>query len=277
MIDLADAAARLRRPEHTGENRCRPCTVLNIGLAVAGALLVAELVSGRLGIVALGASLLLIYLRGYLVPGTPQITATYVPERVLRLFGKGDSNTDAFTTTDATIRPLLQAGVLTAARSDGRLRPTAGFRESWREGVAQSSSTPTEVADALGATDVTAKGEASFVVDGNRLVRWESKAALVADLATAGELRTRFDDWETMDDAERTDLLTTARAFLPACPSCDGPVAVERQRIDPCCRPPFTVVRSTCSECDTLLVETTVRDENANWLDALPVERGETP
>ncbi|MBP1902333.1 hypothetical protein J2744_002023 [Halorubrum trapanicum] len=78
---------RIREPEYTGENRCVPCTVLNGILAVA--LTAAAAVFGPVvAAVVLVASLGSIYYRGYLVPGTPELTKRYLPDRVLRLFGK---------------------------------------------------------------------------------------------------------------------------------------------------------------------------------------------
>ncbi|CDK39939.1 hypothetical protein [Halorubrum sp. AJ67] len=78
---------RIREPEYTGENRCVPCTVLNVVLAAA--LTAAAAVFGPVVAAAvLVASLGSIYYRGYLVPGTPELTKRYLPDRVLRLFGK---------------------------------------------------------------------------------------------------------------------------------------------------------------------------------------------
>ncbi|TKX73588.1 hypothetical protein EXE46_13545 [Halorubrum sp. GN11_10-6_MGM] len=78
---------RIREPEYTGENRCVPCTVLNGVLAVA--LTAAAAVFGPVAAaVVLTASLGSIYYRGYLVPGTPELTKRYLPDRVLRVFGK---------------------------------------------------------------------------------------------------------------------------------------------------------------------------------------------
>ncbi|ELZ36586.1 hypothetical protein [Halorubrum tebenquichense] len=78
---------RIREPEYTGENRCVPCTVLNVALAAA--LTAASAVFGPVVAAAvLTASLGSIYYRGYLVPGTPELTKRYLPDRVLRLFGK---------------------------------------------------------------------------------------------------------------------------------------------------------------------------------------------
>lgn len=78
---------RLRNPEYTGDNRCLPCTVVNLFLAVVLAVLVA-LVTPLLGAVILFASVATIYLRGYLVPGTPVLTERYLPDWILALFEK---------------------------------------------------------------------------------------------------------------------------------------------------------------------------------------------
>ncbi len=88
---------RLRRPEYTGENRCLPCTVVNAALAalaatgVGSGLVVAGVSAAYAAGVAagvLGVSAVSIYLRGYLVPGTPALTKRYFPPWLLSLFGK---------------------------------------------------------------------------------------------------------------------------------------------------------------------------------------------
>lgn len=94
FMNLTD---KLRRPEYTGENRCLPCTVINLAIAVAAAVLTGVLfaglgvsTAGRVvagGLVLIG-SVAAVYLRGYLVPGTPTLTKRYLPRPVLRLFGK---------------------------------------------------------------------------------------------------------------------------------------------------------------------------------------------
>jgi len=83
-IDVVDT---LRQPEYTGENRCEPCTVLNIAIAmILGSAIARKSKLG--GILGFGISVGLIYLRGYLVPGTPTLTERYLPAEVLRWFGK---------------------------------------------------------------------------------------------------------------------------------------------------------------------------------------------
>jgi len=84
QLDVVDD---LRQPDYTGENRCEPCTVLNLVIATVASSLIAR--KSRLGgLLAIGISITLIYLRGYLVPGTPTLTKRYLPPAVLRWFGK---------------------------------------------------------------------------------------------------------------------------------------------------------------------------------------------
>jgi hypothetical protein len=60
----------LRRPEHTGERRCWPCTVVNVVLVLGAAVAVARRRRlAALPVVLVGTTL--VYLRGYVVPGTP--------------------------------------------------------------------------------------------------------------------------------------------------------------------------------------------------------------
>ena len=98
--DDASLLDRWRDPAYTGANRCRPCTVVNLCIAVAISAAVA-LVAPLLALPVLALSLLVVYLRGYLVPGTPTLTARYLPEPVLRAFGKeppGPSTTNEWET-----------------------------------------------------------------------------------------------------------------------------------------------------------------------------------
>jgi hypothetical protein len=92
MIDLRGVLKAIEQPEYTGENRCLPCTVLNLAVAVGVALVVGRRRRAAAGAWLLGA-VALIALRGYLVPGTPELTKRYLPDEVLAWFGKDPRET----------------------------------------------------------------------------------------------------------------------------------------------------------------------------------------
>ena len=75
----------LRNEEYTGENRCLPCTAVNVGIALLlGAL--AAIRSRGAAAVVVAVSFAAIYLRGYLVPGTPELTKRYLPDWAAQYF-----------------------------------------------------------------------------------------------------------------------------------------------------------------------------------------------
>jgi len=86
---LTRPIGRLRNPEYTGENRCIPCTAVNVAIAAVAAVAVAVALTTPVGLAVLVVSLAAVYLRGYLVPGTPTLTGRYLPDSVLARFDKG--------------------------------------------------------------------------------------------------------------------------------------------------------------------------------------------
>lgn len=168
---------RLRQPEYTGENRCIPCTVTNVvitvGLVLAvwyGWTVLVGSLAWLVGGLVLVGGLAAIWLRGYLVPGTPTLTKQYFPESVLRVFDKeptadtpggfdtgaveteddaaataeetaadhDEADTDADAETAAETEEidaeelLLSAGVVTPCANEDDLCMTEGFRVNWR-------------------------------------------------------------------------------------------------------------------------------------------------
>ena len=143
---------RLKQPEYTGENRCLPCTVVNsiIALIAAG---IIGLVWVPAGLVALTTFAGAIYLRGYLVPGTPELTKRYFPDRALRAFGKepptsesetyhvdrpvedaigeGDVDQDDDLNGDDVEALLVDGGVVEEDPSIDDLRLTDSFQAVW--------------------------------------------------------------------------------------------------------------------------------------------------
>lgn len=257
-MSVTEITAAVRQPEYTGENRCTPCTIVNVLLAAALAIPVTVL-SPPVGALVFFGSLLAIYLRGYLVPGTPELTKRYLPPTVLRLFGKeavpetlGDLENEALWTA------LETAGIVSRGHGPAL---ADGFRSRWLdeiERVRDGDLDERAIERTLGVETAAKRGDRAYSVEGNQLVRWDSRAALVADVAAAAVFRERFEDWEGLDSDGRQDVFERLRLLLASCPECGGTVERDGERLDPCCQRAYTVVWADCADCGSLLVELSV-------------------
>lgn len=248
--ELSTVGDRLRRPEYTGENRCLPCTVVNLCLAVVAAAAV-TLVSGPVGgVVVLAVAVGAIYFRGYLVPGTPTITVRYFPPWLLELFGK-----------EFDLRETLQPieGVAVRATPEGG-RLVDSFASAWIdqiEGLRSKGVEDEDVARLLGVPEASGvPGDVAYVVDGG-LRQWLSESALLADAAAAAVLAERGGDgWDSLDPDARVATLRDLRKYLETCPLCDGDLDNEEtETVETCCTESERVLMATCVECDTRLIE----------------------
>jgi hypothetical protein len=271
MSSIAGVVDRLRQPEHTGKNRCPPCTVVNLLIAVVIAGVVAIL-SPWVGIAAFVVFVGAIYFRGYLVPGTPRLTKQYLPARVLRLFGK-QAVEDAFnsgsvaagntTARTAEIDEALAAADVVRRVGADDIDLTPEFREEWRDrirSVRERTLGEEDVREMVGADSVSRHGDQSFVVDGNRSVRWGSQAAFIADIATASILEERSEGWASFEWDRQRSVLLGLRLCLERCPSCDSAVETTDHRADPCCQKPHLMAQSVCGNCGAALADAAVVD-----------------
>ena len=255
---------RFRQPDYIGENRCTPCTVVNIAIA-AGVSAFTALASTVLGVGVFTLSLGTIYLRGYLVPCTPTLTMRYFPERVLRWFDKDAATpmTDEIIGIDPS-RVLFNIRAVEPCHEGTDLCLTSEFREAWREHIQTvRAHDPGEdlLADALGIPDsddritFDRQGEAFVAYTGEAVIgQWSSQAAVIADVAAATELDDRTADWADLTPAEVARVLMSLRIFIEQCPKCDGSVEVDQNVVESCCRS-YDVVASTCQDCDGRLFE----------------------
>ncbi|WP_121820110.1 hypothetical protein [Halostella salina] len=268
----------LRQPEYTGENRCTPCTVVNVILAVLGSAAVGWLaatvagpsVGAGAGATAFALCLAAIYLRGYLVPGTPTLTKRYLPDRVLAWFDKAPAAVDQSTAADSArdadaefdpVDPeqvLLDAGAVEPCESVDDLCLADGFRETW-VGAMDADVTADDAVAALGlsvADCQLAEFEGAYRLerDGRRVAQWPSKAALVADVAGATAFERQYDGWASLDSEDRGQLLSALRLFADTCPLCGGRVELGEDTVESCCRS-YDVVAVTCGDCDARLLE----------------------
>ncbi|MFB6156197.1 MAG: hypothetical protein ABEJ22_09895 [Haloferacaceae archaeon] len=260
----------LRRPEYTGENRCIPCTVTNLAIALVASAVV-SLLWLPLGVVVFAASLASIYLRGYLVPGTPDLTRRYFPDWLLSAFDK-DPRMDAAgvdvagdgadaETLDAEA-VLRTAGAIVDDERGEDVVLAPDFERAWfdrMDRVDHSRTDVDELADLLSveADRLSLDRHDDAVVaylDGRWIGQWESRAAFVADLAGDRELESRVPSWNDLPLAHRSEVLGGLRLCLDRCPACGGSVVVHQDVVESCCRSK-DVVAATCEQCDARLFE----------------------
>ncbi|WP_255151221.1 hypothetical protein [Halorarius halobius] len=277
---------RLRQPEYTGENRCTPCTAVNIVLAVclsAAAGYAWSLAVGPWWWVAFwgvfGVSVAAIWLRGYLVPGTPELTKRYFPDWLLAYFDKGPQASGGLAAgaSDGDLRTdvdpeslLLSAGVVEPCAQEDDLCLTEAFRAAWHDRMADLRAADADRAALADQLDID-PGSLRFeehdsgfeAFDGDRrLGQWESRAALIADLAAAAELPQHVDDWDRLAVSAKAQVLGGLRVFLETCPTCEGQVTAGTEVVESCCRS-HEVVAVGCRDCDARLLEVPFHDGQA--------------
>jgi len=318
-------------PEHTGENRCLPCTLVNaVGVAVAAALLSRRRRSLGLLVAAVGATA--VWLRGYVVPGTPRFAPRLVEPLPIDIgpdhpddLGSGslaadgpnsladeradvtdahgdvadalgDTDTeDAANAEDADAHGDAEDA---DARGDADTAPPDDPADVDSDGVGDGDAVDPETvmtalvdADALvddgetlvldeafrdalydrmgalreGSDEALAERAAAIagpdvdgqVHDGRILLAgsrdaWLSRPVAIAETAAGEALRERG-----VDDAVSRAAARPLRAFLDACPVCDGPVRETTLRN--CCGGPGGIsgnperpVRA-CADCDAIV------------------------
>lgn len=251
--------SRLRQPEHIGENRCIPCTVVNVGIAVVASGVVGLWAAGA-GIAVLPVSFLIIYLRGYLVPGTPALTQRYLPDRVLRWFGKVPvrPSTVAFSPEEL----LVNAGAIGRCEHGDDFCLQSEFQADWRDRIKTVRDRDPGQARLERAIDDPDDDLTFEAVDGNVVAihdnatvgQWSSSAAIIADVAATDVLPSRVSSWRQLTPVERLQLLGSLRLFLDSCPECDESVELDEEVVDSCCRS-YDVISAACRGCGARVFE----------------------
>jgi len=264
-MSFSDRVHRLRQPEYTGENRCVPCTVVNLVIAAVVSGFVA-VVSPPVAVVVFAVSVAAIYLRGYLVPGTPTLTKQYLPDSVLKLFDKYEAPEPPSLEDDADVEAfLLDVEAVEECREGTDLCLTDDFSDAWDDRI-ETHRDRSEETDSVAAlfdgldidrdrVRVESYGDAyEAYIDDTRVGQWESRAAYLADVAAEEELRERHPAWHRLGFDERTEILGALRLWLERCPECDGPVTLGEETVDSCCRS-IDVIAATCEECGARVFE----------------------
>jgi hypothetical protein len=261
-MSVSDVLEGVRQPEYTGENRCIPCTAANLAItAVVAAVFAVVWVPLAVGFAALGVGS--IWLRGYLVPGTPELTKRYFPEWLLAKFDKLPEEPEPVAPGEFDPEEtLLEAGAVEPCAEADDLCLTPAFEAAWRDHIEDLESEDTlrdELADQLDldAENISFETHGDAYVaheDGARIGQWESRAALLADLGAARELPESIQRWEALSPQHRSQLLGGLRVFVETCPSCGGVVTADTETVQSCCRE-TTVVGVGCEDCGDRLLE----------------------
>lgn len=270
---------RFRQPEYTGKNRCPPCTIVNIVIAVIAGVVAGVLVGVGISAYALPAaaitivgSLVVIYLRGYLVPGTPRLTKQYFPQWLLKWFGKvsaaeprrvNERNEETDPADETVEAVLLRADVVEECRDGTDLCLTDQFRSAWHDRIATVRDGNTERERLLAVLDIEEEVEVEFEDHGNafeteanghHVGTWESQAAFIADVAAGELLSDRLVVWDEYTSFERGELLQSLRLFLETCPSCSDSLSFGTDTVESCCTS-HEVAAVTCDECGQRVFE----------------------
>lgn len=266
--------SRFKRPEYTGENRCMPCTVVNLAIAVVASVGIAG-VAWQAGAPALGGAagvgffafaLAAIYVRGYLVPGTPTLTKRYFPVWLLEVFGKAPTRpgADAGETELDPEAVLTQSGALEECRDGADLCLTDEFRAEWHETIDAVDADEAgrdrllDLLDVEDADEVTIEefGDAfRAAIDGTPVGTWQSEAAFRADLGAGSLLAERDSGWADRNVVERGRLLNGLRLFIDRCPTCGGVPEFGTETVESCCST-HDVAAVECNDCGARLFET---------------------
>ncbi|MFD1515806.1 hypothetical protein [Halomarina rubra] len=253
----------LSQSEYTGENRCLPCTVVNLLVGAVLALAVGSR-NRLLGVLVAVGSGALIYLRGYLVPGTPELTKQYLPRRVLGWFGKDPLATVELDPEHGLDDPaelertLLAVGALEETPDGRDLQLTDAFADQWRAAMGTVDRTALRERTAT-ALDVDPeaferRGAGIVLLDDFRVAaQWPSESALVADVAAADLLADRIDGWEDLPAVQRAIFLSGVRLFAEDCPD-GGGVEADSEVVESCCSQ-LDVFVVRCSDSGERLVE----------------------
>ncbi|MFP8955732.1 hypothetical protein ACLI4Y_03315 [Natrialbaceae archaeon A-CW3] len=215
-------------------------TLLAVTLAVAGWLVF----SWPIGILVLALSVLLIGARGYLVPGTPELTKRYLPERVHRLFGthhneSGSGNDETFDLETF----LHESTVVVECPDEDDLCLEPSFQNRWQAERPRVDSLEDRLERLAARLDVEPAGlvlEDSIggyaaTYEGDRIGLWPSEAAFLADLTVVPVLEERCPEWNRLYADEQGSLITALRVFLEECPSCQGQLAGTSKTVESCC------------------------------------------
>ena len=272
----------LRLEEYTGENRCVPCTIVNLGIALVLSLAIA-VVLVELAVIVFVVSLVAIYLRGYLIPGTPELTKRYLPNRVLKLFDKHPVEEESSEQEWDTLKQiqdyrkhavdpdefLQDIGAVEPCDRETEFCYTEAFETKVQNHVRElSERTDGDVSDSFAITrqmlaEIYGIEESEISVEereypaiktGRRVRKWPTEEALALDVALNQALHAQDEAWETVPQRQQVEIIQALRALTEQCPGCGGQIAQSEGSVESCCVE-YEVISIGCQVCGAHLRE----------------------
>jgi hypothetical protein len=103
--------------------------------------------------------------------------------------------------------------------------------------------------------DIEEFDDAAVLIKDDQVVgQWPSRAAVVADMATARVVDDWGPAWDSFTVRQRGELLNALRLFLSVCPTTGGEVSLSEETVESCCQE-HEVVTVVCEETDERLFE----------------------
>lgn len=253
----------IKRPGYTGENRCWPCTAVNAVLLGIVSIAVA-IVSPPLAVAVATFGAAGIWLRGYLVPYTPEFAPRLVAALPWDPFhdeseADGGSLADGLTDDaaigqsadgEAVLAALVENGVIEVDEETDQLFLSRSFERRWHEEMAElTAASDRDLADAAAsivteAADrsiVTSRGRTHIVLEGESSAAtdelWLQRPVAVAEVAAVYALEDLGAPRELRRLAARP--LCT---FLETCPECEEELVEGNQH--GCCGTPRSATKA---------------------------------
>jgi hypothetical protein len=216
------------------------------------------------GTLVLLGSVSIIYLRGYIVPGTPSLTKKYLPDEVLKHFEHEPPTTQAIEANgEIDIESvLLTAGVIEPCEDLDDYCLSTEFKQAWMDRVDNLENVvidEQDIARALGYnkgdfTIVESNGGFNLLSEDELIAQWPSKGALLADFTAEKELSNKYSGWNQLSSEDKGIVLRGLRLFLDIFPTTGAPVEVSEQTVESCCRS-SDVIAIRCSKTGQRLLE----------------------
>jgi hypothetical protein len=247
---------RFKQEEYTGEDRCLPCTIVNLSILLILSLIIGCIISirrsylesGIIVMVILIFGIFVIWSRGYLVPKTPELTKKYMPTWMLKIFGKKiyENIGYRFKNTQAILKQL---DIIEPCKTDNDICLTESFKSEWRKEV-NADNNSYNVIHNLYKNSISIKAaennDSIYLENDKRIILiWPSVTALQIDAATVQVLKEK-NQWEDWPLQTKANVISSIRMLLDYCP--DGSDLVRDSEIVESCCSNHEVVTGVCAK-----------------------------